>query len=79
MTFKACSQPTCGCARTVWFLDQNRNRRFVTIMLLGLHMLDEFRMATAPPIHWCKVNVDGVCDPGTGMASCGGAIRNDLR
>ncbi|KAK9001162.1 hypothetical protein V6N11_082953 [Hibiscus sabdariffa] len=30
------------------------------------------------PIQWCKLNVDGACDPGTGRASCGGAIRNDL-
>ncbi|KAK9041994.1 hypothetical protein V6N11_017077 [Hibiscus sabdariffa] len=31
----------------------------------------------APPFQWCKLNVDGACDPTTGRASCGGAIRSD--
>ncbi|KAE8715943.1 hypothetical protein F3Y22_tig00110156pilonHSYRG00017 [Hibiscus syriacus] len=29
-----------------------------------------------PPHNWCKINIDGSCDIGSGFASCGGIIRS---
>ncbi|KAK8597004.1 hypothetical protein V6N12_065481 [Hibiscus sabdariffa] len=45
-------------------------------MVLNVKVVRNLVHLEAPPQHWCKVNVDGARSSSSGMASCGGVVRD---